>query len=155
MVFGNCQLYVKMAKIKGFEQLKRVLSRVDSDVETIIKAVMLEYMQKIFNEALSNLPSSASSIRESYKLEVSEGGFRITIYTDNDFAAYIEFGTGEFAKAYLAGEPQEVTEEAIKFYINGEGKMPERPYLFPAYYKYKDEMIEAMNRKIQVLLRYA
>lgn len=142
-------------KLKGFDQLKRVLNRIDSDVENIIKATLLEYMQKIYSEAMSLLPPSAESIRSSFVFEVRDGGFRVSIYTDNEFAAYIEFGTGEFAKDYLSGKPEEMVAEAFQFFVSGDGKMPERPYLFKTYYKYREELILTLDRRIQTLLRHA
>lgn len=138
--------------MKGFNQLQKSLRSLDRDVDDVIKSTLLEYMQKILNEAKANLPSGASSVANSYHLTVSDSGYQVNIWTENEIAAYIEFGTGDYAEAYLRTQEDEVLEEAIKFYVTGEGNMPARPYLFPAYDKYKFEIPIEINKRIQKLL---
>ena len=99
----------------------------------------------VYGEAMSSLKSP--QVRSSFRLEIGE--LRAEIWSDDVLAAYIEFGTGPFAAAYLGGKPNEMTEEAIKFYVNGQGNLPASPYLFPAFYKYRDEMARQMDREVQ------
>lgn len=139
-------------KLSGFAKLKKELNSLPNQVDLIIKSVLQEYGQKIFNDAMSKLPSGASSIKGTYSIEYKNNGFVVNIGTENEIAAYIEFGTGDFATSYLSGQTQEVKDDAIKFFVNGEGKMPAKPYLFPAYYKYKDQIAPEINKRIQALL---
>lgn len=130
--------------------LEKSIKGLDKKISEVIKSTLLEYATLIFREAMSNLGNS--TIASTFHLEVSESGYRVTIYTDNEIAAYIEFGTGEFALNYLNGQPDEVKDEAIKFFVNGEGKMPAKPYLFPVYYKYKEEIGIEINKRVQKVL---
>lgn len=116
-----------------------------SKVEGIIQGVLERYARMIYAEAMSSLKSP--QVRSSFRLEIGE--LRAEIWSDDVLAAYIEFGTGPFAAAYLGGKPTEMTEEAIKFYVNGQGNLPASPYLFPAFYKYRDEMVRQMDREVQ------
>jgi hypothetical protein len=48
----------------------------------------------------------------------------------NNIAAYIEFGTGLDAQRILAPYPQWVKEIAYEFYVNGQGTLQGKPYLY-------------------------
>lgn len=74
------------------------------------------------------------------------------IQTGSELVAYLEFGTGDHARRYLATQEKEVGEEAIKFYINGKGRMPARPHLFPAYYRTKKWVEEQLELRLQKIL---
>lgn len=116
-----------------------------NDIDNIIQGVIQKYATRIFNDAMSNVRSQ--QVRSSFRLEI--GQLRAEIYSNNELAAYIEFGTGDFAAQYLGGQPQEVRDEAIKFYVNGQGRIPASPYLFPVFYKYRDEMVREADASIQ------
>lgn len=138
--------------MSGFNALRKSLMSLDKDVEQVIKDTLSEFMNKILNEALSNLPSGAGSVRSGYHITISDSGNLVTIWTENEVAAWIEFGTGDYAHDYLMTQEDEVLEEAVKFYVNGDGTMPARPYLFPAYDKYKFEIAIEINKRIQKVL---
>ena len=48
----------------------------------------------------------------------------------NHIAAYIEFGTGLSAREILAPYPQWIKDIAHEFYVNGQGKLQGKPYLY-------------------------
>ena len=48
----------------------------------------------------------------------------------NHIAAYIEFGTGLSAREILAPYPQWIRDIAHEFYVNGQGKLKGKPYLY-------------------------
>lgn len=157
MIIGGFLPFGKMATIKGMHGLMRKLSQLPKRIDETIEQTLLEYARKILNEAISNLPPGAASIGSTYHIEVLENGKAVAIYTDNEIAAYIEFGTGNpetvreglSAKEYLATQPQEVVAEALKFFVTGEGTMPAQPYLFPAFYKYRDEIAVKLKERLK------
>ena len=128
-------------KIKGLQELSRLLDNIDVEVDKIVKEVLLLSANEILQDALSRLPSGSGNVRSSFAIEVDDDGWKCIIYSDEEVAAYIEFGTGDFAKAYLAGKPREIVDEAIKFYIDGSLKMPSQPYLFHAYLSRIDKIV--------------
>lgn len=142
-----------MAGIKGIEKVQRALKRFPAELDKVVKSTLLEYARLIFAEAMANLPASAGAIKSTYQIEVKEGGYVVSIYTDNEIAAYIEFGTGGHAARYLSGQDNEVKESAIAFFVSGEGNMPAQPYLFPAYYKYRPLLIAEMNKRVDALTK--
>ena len=49
------------------------------------------------------------------------------------YSPYVEFGTGQYAKSYLATIPDNYWKDlARKFYVNGEGFTRPQPFLYPA-----------------------
>lgn len=50
-----------------------------------------------------------------------------------NYAAYVEFGTGQYAAAYVPTLDPEFQALARTFYVNGKGRMRAQPYLIPAY----------------------
>lgn len=125
-----------MAKIKG------IFAGLDKKIDSVINDVLLEFANKM-------LDAIPSELRGSFTLTVQNR--RVTLWTDNEMAAYIEFGTGKFAKSYLSGQPNIVKEEAIQFFKTGTGTIPDDPYLFPAFFKWKDWAISEIDKRIQAV----
>lgn len=67
----------------------------------------------------------------------------------NHIAAYIEFGTGLSAREILAPYPQWIKDIAYEFYINGQGKLQGKPYLYNNFLviaeKFKKELKELVD----------
>lgn len=130
----------------GLKQLRGV----GTAIEKIGRDIVREYANKIYNEAVANL--KGESLKRSVRLELNNDGSLASIIVDNEIAVYVEFGTGDYARMYLAGKPQEMIDEAQKFYINGKGTMPAQPWLFPVYYKYRDQIQPEFERRVQKFL---
>lgn len=140
-------------KVNGLAKLNRLIDNVELNIDRIIKETLLFSANEILQDALSRLPSGSGNVRASFAIQVTDNGYTATIFSDEEVAAYIEFGTGDFAKAYLAGKPPEMVAEAIKFFVNGKGKMPAQPYLFPAYLARRDGIIDLIDNKINEYLK--
>jgi len=61
-------------------------------------------------------------------------GYRIWVDAGK-MGAYIEFGTGEYAKWTVGLYDQSWRDMAWDFFVNGKGKLPAHPYMYPAYVK--------------------
>lgn len=117
-------------------------------IESIVHETIKEYAEKIFTEAMAGL-ANAPRIKATFRLDDLGVKNGVTIWSDEEIAAYIEFGTGDYAKQYLSGKPEEMVQEAMKFYVSGKGRLEASPYLFPAFYKYKETIPQEINRRIQ------
>ncbi|MEI2271826.1 hypothetical protein OHD16_06695 [Sphingobacterium sp. ML3W] len=113
-----------------------------TQIDHVVGEVLLEYANKI----MLDIPGY---LFPYFKLTLE--GNRVIIWTNNVHAAYLEFGTGGYAAAYLSDKPEEMKKEAAEFYINGNGFTYAEPYLFPAYYKVKDEIPKEIDRRVQKL----
>lgn len=125
------------------------LRKMDADIRNIVNGVLKEYIELIYNEAMAQAPSVA---RGKYTVEVHPSLMRAEIWTEDDVAVYLEFGTGAYAAEYLSGKPSMMRDEAIKFFKTGKGKTPAKPYLFPTYYKYREDVLPEIDRRIQSYL---
>ena len=67
----------------------------------------------------------------------------------NHIAAYIEFGTGLSAREILAPYPQWIKDIAYEFYVNGQGKLQGKPYLYSNFLviaeKFKRDLKELVD----------
>jgi hypothetical protein len=135
LTFENNQAFFR--KIKNFGK----------ETEEIVKEELQVSIDEIYNNALIKAPADmggGGGIRGSAFKQVNgldgEVGFR------NRYAAYVEFGTG--TKVQI---PQGLEDYAMTFYVNGKGRLPARPFLFPAWFKGSGEFMkrikEAMERE--------
>jgi len=59
--------------------------------------------------------------------------------------AYLEFGTGKYAREYLQSRPIEEREKAYEFYETGRGTIKEFPYLFPSFDEERPRLIKRIR----------
>jgi len=59
--------------------------------------------------------------------------------------AYLEFGTGKYARAYLQSRPIEERDKAYDFYKTGKGTIKEFPYLFPSFDEERPKLIKRIR----------
>lgn len=88
-----------------------------------------------YGGGLGNLLSSISADGSGLEVEIVAAKF---------YAPYVEFGTGERVKV-----PSGLEDYAMQFFVSGKGKMPARPYLFPAFFVQK----EVLLRRIKEILK--
>lgn len=125
---------------------KGTLSKIQ-DLDGQILKIAMDTLWEFAGRILEAIPAN---LRDQFTLTREDN--RVLLRTESELAAYIEFGTGRHATEYLAGQPSEVSDDAIKFYISGEGTLPARPYLFPAYYAVKGDIIPTIDKRIQEFL---
>lgn len=118
-------------------------------ITSIVNEVLKEYIERIYTEAMARAPES---VRSSYRVEIHPNEMRVELWTENEMAAYLEFGTGGHAVKLLSGKPQEMRYDSVLFFKTGEGTLPAQPYLFPAYYRYKDQIPLEIDKRIQKYL---
>lgn len=130
--------------LSGFDELRERLSpeRFEQDAE----AVLDEFAVTCVREAKIRAPKDnaggigiAGSInfdRERLTREISVRVF---------YAPYVEFGTGAYAAQYLQRLGKEWQEYARQFYVNGQGRTPAQPFLYPAYEIARKQLIEDLK----------
>ncbi|RAJ28870.1 hypothetical protein [Pedobacter cryoconitis] len=74
-------------------------------------------------------------------------GYRIWVDAGK-MGAYVEFGTGEYASGTLAAYNQEWRELARQFYVNGKGRLPARPYMYPAWVKNTTGLTDNLRKRM-------
>ena len=93
-----------------------------------------------------------SPISQSIGYQIVDGGLKGIVYVERsagEVAAWVEFGTGQSAKTYLATVPPEWREEAAKYIRTKKGTIINQPYLFPAFMKYKEQFLKDLKQTIK------
>lgn len=133
-----------MNSAQAIAQLQKVLQN--------SKPAMRKGEKKIADRIVSQAKSAApGSLADKIFAEQTEE--ETTIIGGDELSAYIEFGTGVFAEAYLSSQPEEVAEEASKFIVNKEGTTFTQPFFFPAIFRNKEKITESVDEELQKLAK--
>lgn len=132
--------------IAGLDTLKSKLDAYSKKAEANTQKQMDLFATNILMSAKAKADFEISG--ELKKTPIVNG---YTITTDTKFSAYVEFGTGIFAKDLLGNYPSEWVQMARQFYVNGLGRTPSMPYLYPAYNTEKLNFINELKRSFEQL----
>lgn len=155
----------------NFRNMASRISALQSRVETEVKELIEYYTGEIEVEAFRAAPGSGDQIRVeggSIKYEdvsekrrgqtpiaqaigyiITDNGFSGTIYVEQsagDIAIYVEMGTGQSAKSYLADKDPEWQALARKYYVNGLGTIIAQPYVLPAVLRNEPKLIADLQK---------
>lgn len=93
-------------------------------------------------------------ISQAIAFEHEASGLSALVYVERaagELAVYVEVGTGQSARSYLATLPPEWQAAARKFYINGQGTIINKPYMYPAIQKYEKIFIDELKELVKDL----
>lgn len=119
-------------KFEGLDQTIKELKNTVSDIEEKVDFAFGINVDAMATEAKNRVPVDMGRLRSSitsnkvnkYNYELVAGVY---------YAPYIEFGTGKYAASYVKSIDPEWTKLAFQFYVNGKGRIPEKPFLYPSY----------------------
>jgi len=138
-----------------------------------VKGITEYNLGEIETEAIRNAPGAGQSIATEHGPEsqsdiargrswtpisqaigyrLSPDGFSGSVYVETsagEIAIYVEFGTGQSARRYLATVPPEFRTVASRYYIDGKGTILNKPYLLPAFFKYQIEYVKELKNAIK------
>lgn len=122
-----------MAKIE-IKGLQAVLKQVDPGrFKDAAKKALSAYALKVDMDAKKNVPVDLGQLRSSIYVETAQlDNLQVGFVAGVDYAAYVEFGTGPFAAKYVPSLDPEWQAIAKEYLVNGEGRMPAKPFLYPA-----------------------
>lgn len=87
-------------------------------------------------------------ISQAIGYKLSEQGYKGTLFVERSaglISVWVEMGTGQSAQSYLATVPPEWRELASRYIINGKGTIINKPYILPAFMKYKEEFVKDLK----------
>lgn len=145
---------------RQIDRAKREANALEKKINDVIVFTLTQYANRILQSATSRVSSPLVNVRASYGIEIDERNVAVRIYNKNDMIAYLEFGTGSpetvkrglSAKEYLSSQPQEVVDEAWKFFKTGRGTIAAQPHLFPSFYEVYDEIVRTIDKRVQDIL---
>lgn len=120
---------VNMAEFnKSFSNLDKALTERINKIETVFK----KSLDTITTNAAVSAPTKTGALRSSINWK-EVGKLSYQLRAEAYYAAYVEFGTGDFAKRELGSrEFNEYWKEiAIKYKGATDGFLPAHPYFYP------------------------
>lgn len=129
-----------MIKGKGFDRLIRDLRKIDP--REIIEQELVKIGNEILRDALANVPVDTGELKESAAIETSweDDTITVTVFFSALYAAYVEFGTGDFVSV-----PDGLEDYAMTFKGSRKGFSRPQPYLFPAYFKVLPQIVKRLD----------
>lgn len=126
--------------MKGYAQLKKQLQNIEKAVEKDVKEILRNGANDILQRALSKVPVDKGLLKASGGIEETNNGWVFKVYFSAKYAPYQEFGTGSLVEVPLGYE-----DYAMEFFISGKGAMPAQPFLFPAFFDFRDAIVKEIN----------
>jgi HK97 gp10 family phage protein len=141
-------------QVQGLDEAIKALAKYGEEVKVDTAKAMNTSMIAVESNAKLNLTQNRT---------VDTGRLRASIVTTKakkedlvastvvgaNYGPYIEFGTGAYARDYLASQDAEMQRYAMQFYVNGRGKLPARPFLFPAWEQERPKLEKAIAKLLK------
>lgn len=129
------------------KDLDNVLGKLDTlrkDMRKNVEFTINKHALRIESDAKSRVVVDTGRLRSSIKTE-KLGELGRTVFTNIEYAPYVEFGTKSKVNTTIMGE--DYSEVAIKFKKSngGLGGVRPRPYLFPAFETERPRIIKALR----------
>lgn len=112
-----------------------------------MKAAEFTVANNIALTAISLAPEDTAKLVESIGVVDNS-----TVVVEAPYAAYAEFGTGQYAAEYVSTLPDEWKEEAQKFFVNGLGHGSAHPFFYPAVLRHEQELFPEIEKELAKLV---
>lgn len=137
-------------EVKG---LNRLIKRFDNAPEVLKKEMAAELYfsaKEIEGNAAAAAPTDDSFLRKGIDSE-KEGELSWIVKSNAEYSAYVEFGTGDYVEITQGSNLKGLANYAMSFYVNGKGKLPARPFLFPAFQAESLQLIKKIKNILKDL----
>lgn len=131
------------------EQVITQLKQIQQQSAEALKKAEFTVINNIAVTAIGNAPQDLSQLIESIRVEQDEKSTSVIVRAP--YAPYVEFGTGPYAAAYVAGIPEEWQAEALQFITDNPGHTAAHPFLFPAVQVHENDIYEEVDKELQKL----
>ncbi len=131
--------------VKGLDAVLSRLDTMKSNIAKEVDAVIDANAEEIAGNARQDVPHDIGQLANSISVDRSVGFLKRNIVVQKFYAAYVEFGTGEYAAEYVAGLPAELQTYAMTFFVNGKGRMRAAPFLYPNLIRQKPIIIQDLK----------
>jgi len=138
----------------SLNRLKAQIKRKSAEYERKLADEVDKGAAKIHEDAVNRFNSNASDEKFPTDFKRNQQEIQPKFYTGQAVAdvvarteimAYLEFGTGIYAKDYLSGQPPDVKKLARKFFKTGKGTLRAFPYLIPSFEENRSKIIKKLE----------
>lgn len=99
--------------------------------------------------AIQLAPENNSKLIES--IEIIQDDTKSSVIVGAPHSGWVEFGTGPFAADYVSTLPEQWKDEAMKFFVNGEGHSQAHPFFYPSVQRHIPELIPEVEKELKKL----
>lgn len=154
-----------MSGLEGADELIEKLNSISNEMKTeILEKAVGQGTQIVRREAVLLCPVDTGELRQSIKTSVEEAGDEVNgiTYTNKEYAAYVEFGTGPKGEESHSGISPEITPSYTQqgwSYKNDDGEwiytngQPAQPFMYPALKNNEDKVRKRVKEVISDELR--
>ena len=140
-----------MNNLEGLEELLSNLASLGGDIKETCKKGLERGAKKIQDNAKYLAPVKTGRLRNSIKTksEITQDGAEAQVFTNCEYAVYVELGTGQRGKQANIERP-----EGVHYKSDWKGQSPQ-PFLMPAYLQAKNngtveqEVVNTIQREIR------
>lgn len=138
--------------VHGLDKAVAKLKKFGVDGKKALKEELEDTATTIEIGATQKAPTSIKGLIDK---KVSNGGlfWRVGVVGEDPLPAYFEFGTGASAREILANYSEEIKEIARQFYINGQGTLVGKPYLFPTWLAETPKLVVNLEKRLTELAK--
>lgn len=144
-----------MSSVEGLEELFATLSGLGGDIKESSRKGLERGAKKIQKNAKYLAPVKTGQLRNSIKTksQTTQDGAKAQVYTNLEYAPYVEFGTGVRGASSHVEKPEETD---IHYNARWMGQRAQ-PYLTPAYLHAKNtgeveqEVVKSIQQEIRKL----
>lgn len=122
------------------------VNRRSSTYEANVAKELFKGALDIESGAKQRAPVDTGRLRSSIQSKIDHKDISAEVTANVDYAPYVEFGTGLYAKELLAGKPREMVQHAREFFKTGRGRRMAQPFLFPTYYEQRPKIIARIKK---------
>jgi len=133
----------------AFDKLFKELKNATENIISELDAEMGASIEEMATRAKQRAPVDTGLLRGRIAV-VKEDKFKYRLVDNTRYAAYVEFGTGPFAKDYVPTLDKEWKEYAASFKTNRPGgHTPAQPFFYPSVREIFPIMIKRMENIIK------
>jgi len=130
------------------------ITKLVQKIEKVVRDQSLELSQQMLQDTAdeAKIAEGFSHVKNG-RINVANTSDGATLEVTGERAAYVEFGTG--SKVFQEYEPADGDDNRVykdyakNYYVDGSGRLPQSPYLFPALFRNRDEFIENLKKEIK------
>lgn len=135
-------------RISNNEFVIQYLRNIQQKTKDALREEIGQSLYTIEANAKIDVPVNTSALRQSIQVELFQdkigGKVECAENIDPHIGAYVEFGTGSMVQI-----PEGLEAYAMTFYVNGKGRLPAKPFLFPAFFAEQEDLLY----RLKILLR--
>lgn len=137
-----------MSRIEGMKDLRESMDKI-SDVD--LTKVVSKWTEYVRGEAIDLCPVDTGELQQSIHSDVESRDGDVTgiIYTNKEYAPYVEFGTGKRGEATSDNTSPDVHVEYSQD-INGQAA---QPFMYPALNNNQTRILRGITQDLQKAMR--